>query len=99
MQEIGDFRVLSIEDRERLLEWGLTDRDPNVNKACSKMLAGNWIQHTNNSLLEFLERLDVIGSKIADKALIAFFQARSDIFESLTFDGWSRVAVMIVLTI
>jgi len=26
MEEIGDFRVLSIEDREKLLKCGLTDR-------------------------------------------------------------------------
>ena len=25
-EEIGDFRVLSIETREKLLKWGLTDR-------------------------------------------------------------------------
>ncbi|RIB14696.1 hypothetical protein C2G38_2248074, partial [Gigaspora rosea] len=33
-EEINDFHVLSIEDREKLLSWGLTVRDPHVKKAC-----------------------------------------------------------------
>ncbi|CAG8669095.1 15760_t:CDS:10 [Dentiscutata erythropus] len=85
-EEINDFRVLSIEDREKLLSWGLTDRDPHVKKACARMLSTSWIQQANNNLLELLERLDVVGSNIAQEALISIFKARPDIVQVLNFD-------------
>ncbi|CAG8797748.1 3691_t:CDS:2, partial [Cetraspora pellucida] len=56
-EEINDFRVLSIGDREKLLSWGLTDRDSHVKKACARMLSTSWIQHANNNLLELLKRI------------------------------------------
>ncbi|RIB03229.1 nuclear condensing complex subunit [Gigaspora rosea] len=85
-EEINDFRVLSIEDREKLLSWGLTDRDPHVKKACVRMLSTSWIQHANDNLLELLERLDVVGSNIAQEALISIFNARPDIVQMLNFE-------------
>ncbi|KAF0468908.1 Condensin complex subunit 3 [Gigaspora margarita] len=85
-EEINDFRVLSIEDREKLLSWGLTDRDSHVKKACVRMLSTSWIQHANDNLLELLERLDVVGSNIAQEALISIFNARPDIVQMLNFD-------------
>ncbi|CAG8485460.1 16517_t:CDS:10 [Acaulospora colombiana] len=86
IEELRDFRVLSIEDREKLLNWGLTDRDPHVKKMCSKMLATNWIQHANDNLLELLERLDVVGSNVAQEVLLSIFRARPDITQALNFD-------------
>ncbi|CAG8479870.1 4953_t:CDS:10 [Diversispora eburnea] len=85
-EEIQDFRVFSIEERERLLNWGLKDRDPHVKKACEKILAISWIQHANNNILELLERLDVVGSKIAHEVLLSIFRERSDITQSIEFD-------------
>jgi len=39
MNEIGDFRILSIGNRERILRWGLRDRDGHVKKAAVRMFA------------------------------------------------------------
>ncbi|RIB20451.1 nuclear condensing complex subunit [Gigaspora rosea] len=85
-EEINDFRVLSIEDREKLLSWGLTDSDPNVKEACVRMLSTSWIQHANDDLLELLDQLDVVRSNIAQEALISIFNARPDIVQMLNFD-------------
>jgi condensin complex subunit 3 len=52
MNEIGDFRILSIGNRERILRWGLRDRDGNVKKAAVRMFAHKWVEQANNNVLE-----------------------------------------------
>ncbi|KAF9407125.1 hypothetical protein BGZ94_002812, partial [Podila epigama] len=95
MDEIPDFRVLSIDERERVLRYGLKDRDPGVVKSCTKMLATRWIQQADDNLLEFLERLDVMSSDIAEDVLKAFFAYRADILGQLTFNEvfWANLGV------
>ena len=49
---LGDFRHLSLTMREKLLRWGLRDRDENVRRATAKLFADCWIEHcarTQNS--------------------------------------------------
>ena len=41
---LGDFRHLSLSMREKLLRWGLRDRDENVRKATAKLFHDRWIQ-------------------------------------------------------
>ncbi|KAF9586163.1 hypothetical protein BGW38_009060 [Lunasporangiospora selenospora] len=86
MEEISDFKVLSIEERERILRFGLTDRDPGVQKACTKMVATKWIQQSDDNLLEFLEALDVMSSNVADDVLKAFFAYRNDVLGNMQFN-------------
>jgi condensin complex subunit 3 len=40
---LGDFRHLSLSMREKLLRWGLRDRDENVRKATTKLFRERWI--------------------------------------------------------
>ncbi|KAF9348848.1 hypothetical protein BGX34_002209 [Mortierella sp. NVP85] len=95
MDGLTDFRILSIGDRERLLRYGLSDRDEGVKKACTKMLATKWIQQADDNLLEFMERLDVMSSNVADDVLKAFFDYRADILGNLSFDEvfWANLTV------
>ncbi|KAK5821328.1 nuclear condensing complex subunit [Linnemannia elongata] len=95
MSEIRDFRMLSIGDRERLLRYGLTDRDDGVKKACTKMLATKWINQADDNLIEFLERLDVMGSSVAEDVLNAFFDYRADVIDTLSFNDifWVNLSV------
>ncbi|KAF9103383.1 hypothetical protein BGX29_003425 [Mortierella sp. GBA35] len=95
MSELQDFRVLSIGEREKLLRYGLSDRDEGVKKACTRMLATRWIQQADDNLLEFLERLDVMGSDVAEDVLTAFFRYREDVIGSLTFNDlfWVNLTV------
>lgn len=85
IKEIGDFRLLSIGMREKLLHWGLKDRDQTVRKAATKMFLGLWLHNANDDLLELLERLDVLNSKIAGTAMDVFFSNRRDALDKMEF--------------
>ena len=41
---LGDFRHLSLSMREKLLRWGLRDRDENVRKATARLFREHWIE-------------------------------------------------------
>lgn len=41
---LGDFRHLSLSMREKLLRWGLRDRDENVRKAACRLFRERWIE-------------------------------------------------------
>ncbi|KAK0723119.1 condensin subunit Cnd3-like protein [Lasiosphaeria miniovina] len=41
---LGDFRHLSLTMREKLLRWGLRDRDENVRKAAGRLFRERWIE-------------------------------------------------------
>ena len=41
---LGDFRHLSLGMREKLLRWGLRDRDENVRKAAGRLFRERWIE-------------------------------------------------------
>ena len=41
---LGDFRHLSLSMREKLLRWGLRDRDENVRKATARLYRERWIE-------------------------------------------------------
>lgn len=48
---LGDFRHLSLSMREKLLRWGLRDRDESVRKATGKLFFDRWVEDcagTNN---------------------------------------------------
>lgn len=85
MEEIGDFRQLSIHHREKLLQWGLKDRDVSVRTAATKMFLEQWLKSSDNNIQEFLERLDVINSTIAQTAMSVFFANRKDALDAFDF--------------
>lgn len=88
--EIPDFRMLDATQRNQVLKWGLNDRNNLVKKSASKMLSDKWMGHANNNLIEFLERLEIMNpdsTEVAESALNAFFNARSDIAKELSFDS------------
>lgn len=90
LSDLQDFRLLSFQQRSNVLKWGLNDRDPLVRKAVGKMLSTKWIKQASNNLIEFLERLEILKSGVADIAesvLNAFFAERMDIIKEITFDG------------
>ena len=47
---LGDFRHLSLSMREKLLRWGLRDRDENVRKAAGKLFRERWIEDCAGTL-------------------------------------------------
>lgn len=78
---------ISSANRTRLLEWGLRDRDATVRKAASNWLTETWMRDTNNDLTEFLERLNVIDSDIAETAVRALLDKKPDIVENLKLES------------
>ncbi|KAK9245545.1 nuclear condensing complex subunit [Lipomyces tetrasporus] len=82
---IGDFRLLSIGMREKILSWGLNDHDASVRNAAIKAFATGWLENTGNDVLELLERLDVLNSKVAAQAMKELFGYRPDLVKNLTF--------------
>ena len=49
---LGDFRHLSLVQREKLLRWGLRDRDENVRKATARLFYERWIEDCANPRTE-----------------------------------------------
>jgi condensin complex subunit 3 len=44
LPSLGDFRHLSLSMREKLLRWGLRDRDETVRKAAAKLFRERWVE-------------------------------------------------------
>ncbi|OAX78245.1 hypothetical protein ACJ72_07451 [Emergomyces africanus] len=44
LPQLGDFRHLSLSMREKLLRWGIRDRDENVKKAAGRLFYERWIE-------------------------------------------------------
>lgn len=87
---MGDFRHLTIGMREKLLRWGLNDRDESVRAEARKMFNFRWVEDANGDLLEVLERLDISSEGIdggaKDLALKGFWEERKDVFDEISFD-------------
>ena len=105
---LGDFRHLSLSMREKLLRWGLRDRDENVRKATARLFHDRWIEDcagprvanekgvtdeavapSIDSVLELLERIDVLNSGmedgIASEAMEKFWNGRPDYQDTVSF--------------
>lgn len=64
---LGDFRHLSLTHREKLLRWGLRDRDENVRKATGKLFSERWIEDCSHSRNEAGEPEDLKpGQRLTD---------------------------------
>ncbi|KAI9592721.1 nuclear condensing complex subunit [Syncephalis fuscata] len=86
MSNIGDFRMLSIEQREQLIKSGLSERDASVKNACISMLLYQWLPHADNNLLEFLKRLDVMNTVVARQVLEELFMSHPEITQGVEFN-------------
>lgn len=73
VKELGDFRTIDSRTREKILLWGLKDREESVQKACVKMLSQDWLNTIDGDLIELLERLHVTNSEVAEIAMKHFF--------------------------
>ncbi|ODV92637.1 hypothetical protein CANCADRAFT_90069 [Tortispora caseinolytica NRRL Y-17796] len=95
LRQIPDFRMLSITMREKVLKWGLTDRDSGVKDTAVKLLANNWMENVDGDLMELLERLDVMNSEVPSLALAALFDLRPEIPTGIELppEFWSELSV------
>lgn len=75
-----DFKIL-----DQLIKWGLDDREQSVRDACNRLLSYDWLNIWGGDLIEFLEKLDVTISSVADRAMECLFKTRDDIIPKLRF--------------
>ncbi|KAJ2230458.1 chromosome condensation complex Condensin, subunit G [Coemansia sp. RSA 485] len=96
-----DYKLLSIEDRERLLVAGINDRDSSVRRACVRMVAVGWLAFAGENLLELTSALDVVDNPAAGKVMQALFTAYTEIPETLSFDNdlWDTLTPEVVFVI
>ncbi|KAK5087654.1 chromosome condensation complex Condensin, subunit G [Exophiala xenobiotica] len=93
-KDAGDFRHLSLSMREKLLRWGLRDRDERVRKAAVKMFATMWIeqiartlQQTDADQEETLPKLKKGEYYKADTVALVELLERIDILNAGQDDG------------
>ncbi|KAG5362201.1 Condensin complex subunit 3 [Yarrowia sp. C11] len=92
MKNIGDFRMLRIGMREKLLQWGLKDRDTGVEQAATKMLVSQWLETCGGSVQELLQRLDVLNSSVSETAVELIFEQKPQMVSNLSFkDSWDSL--------
>lgn len=83
---INGFKPLSISKRNRLLKWGLKDRDDSVRRAAQRMFAIDWLNLANGSILELLQRLDIVNCSVGEDVMTAFFNIRQEFISQIVFD-------------
>ncbi|RVD88009.1 uncharacterized protein DFL_002209 [Arthrobotrys flagrans] len=89
LPSLGDFRLLTISMREKILRWGLQDRDLAVRRAAEKAFVDNWVSNADGDILEVLERLDVVNSKVAEMAMEAYWQHGNSVEKAFSEEFWN----------
>ena len=92
---LGDFRHLSLSMREKLLRWGMRDRDENVRKAAGRLFRERWIEDCAASHRPQQEEQAEDGQqqkpqdKVADPSIPALLELleRIDVVNSGVEDG------------
>lgn len=95
LKEIDCFRDIDIDTRDKVLSWGLNDRDESVRLATTRMLSSTWLEHANNDVLRLLEQLHVINSDVAESVIEVLFTQNPEILENLEIsdDSWRELTV------
>jgi hypothetical protein len=86
LAEFPSFRVLTPEQRDQVVRRGLSDREPGVRRAASRLVA-KWAAECEGGLLGFLKQLGVLESTVAEDALASIFEARPELVDAIDFDG------------
>ncbi|AET41452.1 condensin subunit YCG1 Ecym_8165 [Eremothecium cymbalariae DBVPG len=83
---------------DQLVQLGLEDRDETVRQACGKLVAFDWLNLMDGDIIDLLDKLDVTKGKVAEKAMCALFEYRSDIVNKIKFpkDVWDNFSIITV---
>lgn len=89
------FEQLNYEMIDKLLIWGLEDREDSVRQACNRLISFDWLNMMNGDIIGLLENLNVLKSQSSDKVLNSIFQHRSDIIDKLKFSKeiWNNFTI------
>ena len=83
---LGDFRHLSLSMREKLLRWGLRDRDDHVRKATAKLFRERWVEDCLKTQARLEEGAVEEKATINVDALLEFLE-RIDVVNSGVENG------------
>ncbi|KAJ3159991.1 hypothetical protein HDU86_001256 [Geranomyces michiganensis] len=72
MEDVEKMGMIPIEDRDMLLNSGLSDREANVQKAAVAMLCERWIPECGDKMLNLLHKMDVMSGGAAESAAKAY---------------------------
>ncbi|TPX55325.1 hypothetical protein PhCBS80983_g05418 [Powellomyces hirtus] len=75
-EDVEKMAFLTTEERDVLLNSGLSDRDTKVQKAAVAMLCEQWIPECDNQLLNLLHKMDVISGTAAEPVAKAYLLSR-----------------------
>jgi len=85
--------TLSMNQREKILGWGLFDRENSVQKACKHLLCEKWInEDCKRDLVKFLNYFDVMTSTIAGDAIKIYFEKYPNIKMSYNETEWNSLS-------
>ena len=97
---LGDFRHLSLTHRDKLLRWGLRDRDENVRKATARLFRERWIEDcaalpAAQAAEEAEDEEQKPANQAADPSLDALLELleRIDVVNSGTEGGIAQIAM------
>jgi len=86
---LGDFRHLSLTHREKILRWGLRDRDETVKKATARLFRERWIENCAQPRDEDGDPIELPAGQIADPSLTGLLELleRIDVVNAGTENG------------
>jgi condensin complex subunit 3 len=73
LPRLGDFRHLSLSMREKLLRWGLRDRDEKVRKAAGRLFREFWIENCAATEMQTSIEEDGVEGKQENKEKVGFY--------------------------
>ncbi|ORX55366.1 hypothetical protein BCR36DRAFT_347135 [Piromyces finnis] len=86
-------KILSINQREKILGWGLYDREISVQKACKHLLCEKWInEDCKKDLVKFLNYFDVMTSTIIGDAIKIYFEKNQNIKMVYNENEWNSLS-------
>lgn len=72
------FKELGHELLDKLIKWGLEDREEAVRSACARLVAFDWLNYMEGDIIKLLTKLNVTNSGVCEKAMEAIFRHRND---------------------
>jgi len=86
-------QALTMSQREKILGWGLYDREVSVQKACKHLLCEKWINDDcKRDLVKFLNYFDVMTSTIVGDAIKIYFEKNPNIKMVYNENEWNSLS-------
>ncbi|KAI9090308.1 nuclear condensing complex subunit [Phlyctochytrium arcticum] len=92
-EDVKKMTLLTVPERDALMNSGLSDRDSNVQKSCVKLMCEKWLPQCDGDMMTFLRKMDVIDGKAAESAVRAFLLANPSLDIPYNAETWNNLDV------